>query len=170
MSSDGYYSQVGTGGHGGSTHATSSGWQSKESGHRTPSQGSLHLHSGQPSSVRAKPWGQNIRHVCAAHGFGSAVGEAHNTIFVRIEENPSPEQLTCEEEGALVPATSKPASSTHQQLPSSSFSHWTLSKPPFLLHRGALAPEEDRPRDLARLVAATLTFSQPEKKRKDDQS
>lgn len=64
--------QVGTGGHGGSAQASSSKWQSNLSGHRTSSHGSLHLHSGQPSFVRANPCGQNMRQVCAPQGFGSA--------------------------------------------------------------------------------------------------
>lgn len=62
---------VGTGGQGGSEQARSSRWQANESGHLMSSQGSLHLHSGQPSCAKEKPCGQNILHVCAAQGFGS---------------------------------------------------------------------------------------------------
>lgn len=58
-----------------------------------------------------------------------------------------------------MPGISKPASSTHQHVESSSLSHCIFSKPPFLLHLGVLIV--DTPRALARRCAATLTFSQP---------
>lgn len=78
------HSQVGTGGHGGSMHANSSKWQSNLSGQRISSQGSLHLHNGQPSFVSANPCGQNMRQVCAPQGFGSTNLSIKTFYFILI--------------------------------------------------------------------------------------
>lgn len=69
------YLQVGTGGQGGSAHARSSKWHSRALGQLMSSHGSLHLHMGHPSLVRAKPCGQNILQVASAHGFGAETNE-----------------------------------------------------------------------------------------------
>lgn len=77
---DGYL-HVGTGGQGGSAHANSSKWHSKALGQLMSSQGSRHRHMGQPSLVRANPWGQNILQVASAHGFGAEIN-IHKTFSV----------------------------------------------------------------------------------------
>lgn len=70
-------------------------------------------------------------------------------------------QLTKAAAGALVPANSNPASSTHQQELTISLSHCMGSKPPDLLHLGALTDLSSTPKDLALLDAAFLRVSQP---------
>jgi hypothetical protein len=72
-----------------------------------------------------------------------------------------PVQLTKAAAGALVPAISNPASSTHQQELTISLSHWTVSKPPDLLHLGILTLFDSTPRALARLEAAILSVWHP---------
>lgn len=76
------YSHRGTGGQGCLLHATSSNSQLSAFGHWTSLHGSWHWHLGHPASSRAKPCGHSMRHVWAAHGFGSAMKS--NTIFISL--------------------------------------------------------------------------------------
>jgi len=77
------YSHCGTGGQGCLLQATSSNSQLSAFGHWTSLHGSWHWHLGHPASSRAKPCGHSMRHMWAAHGFGSAMKSStiFNTLF-----------------------------------------------------------------------------------------
>lgn len=76
------YSHRGTGGQGCLLQATSSNSQLSAFGHWTSLHGSWHWHLGHPASSRAKPCGHSMRHVWAAHGFGSAMKSS--IIFISL--------------------------------------------------------------------------------------